>query len=53
MSCVFRYLQTKAFEELPEEDMKALEEEFDKLRPAAYQAALEGEVSITFLFFMT
>jgi len=50
---LLRYLQTKAFEELSDEDKKTLQDEFDELRPAAYRGALKGEVRIIFLVFAT
>lgn len=52
MYCEVRYLKTKAFKELSNEDKKTLQHEFDELRPAAYRAALKGEVRIKILVFV-
>jgi len=43
-----RYQQQNAFDALSEEEKKTLQNEFDEFRHGAYQAALEGEVSIQF-----
>lgn len=53
MRGVFRYLQQKAFDELSLIERMVLQYEFDDLRPAAYRAALAGEVSIIFVSFPT
>lgn len=42
-------MAVQEFEALSEEERETLQQEFDELRPAAYRAALEGEVSVKFL----
>lgn len=43
---MFRYLQRSTFERLSEQERRTLQEEFLELRPAAYRAALKGEVRV-------
>lgn len=53
MGCVCSYLKQNAFAELSEEQRRSLQDQYEGMWPAAYRAALEGEVSIIFVFFTT